>query len=581
MLAELTNHIWQSTVFAAVAGLMILFLRKNRAQVRYWVWLSASLKFLVPFFLLVSLGSRIERVPVSKNVSTPPAVSLALVQITEPFPATSPNAPVPRDSRNLVGIGLFSLWACGFSVICLIRWRGWYRIRTAVRTSAPIDIRAPIPVRSSPGLLEPGVVGLFRPILLLPADITQRLRPRELQAILAHELCHVRRRDNLTSAIHMIVEAVFWFHPLVWWIGARLVEERERACDEAVLSLGNEPNDYAGGILNICKRYLESPLSCVSGVTGSDLKKRVRAILAGHSSRDLTFARKSILAVAGITTLALPFAIGVIGTPRVRAQSQPVTAKFETASIKSCNAFAKGNGMDLSSTTFRSQCTTVQHLIQQAYGLFADGRMNPASSLAVTGGPAWATSDLYQITANSATPSRGMMNGPMLQALLQDRFKLKFHRETRDLPVYTLTVAANGPRLQRFQGTCTPRDFDKPPSENDCGTARARAHGFTLNAATMTDLCAGFSVFLNRPVIDKTGLSGRFDMHLDFSGEDHAILDRPRGLPAVTDPTAPGPPAIPFDSAKAAMERLGLNLAPAQAPGEFLVIDQIERPSTS
>ena len=89
-------------------------------------------------------------------------------------------------------------------------------------------------------------MGLFRPILLLPADITERLQPRELQAILAHELCHVRRRDNLTSAIHMIVEAVFWFYPLVWWIGARLVEERERACDEAVLSLGNEPTTTPG-----------------------------------------------------------------------------------------------------------------------------------------------------------------------------------------------------------------------------------------------------------------------------------------------------------------------------------------------
>ena len=108
--------------------------------------------------------------------------------------------------------------------------------------------------------------------------------------------------------------------------------------------------------------------------------------------------------------------------------------------------------MDLSSTTFRSQCTTVQHLIQQAYGLFADGRMNPASSLAVTGGPAWATSDLYQITANSATPSRGMMNGPMLQALLQDRFGLRFHRETREIPVYALTVAWAAPGFSPFKG---------------------------------------------------------------------------------------------------------------------------------
>src|SRR5207247_4024707 len=135
-----------------------------------------------------------------------------------------------------------------------------------------------VEVRSSPGLLEPGVVGLFSPILLLPEGIAERLTPPQLEAVLGHELCHIRRRDNLTSAIHMIVEAVFWFHPMVWWIGARLVEERERACDEAVLSLGSEPHDYAEGILNVCKSYLESPLSCVSGVTGSDLKERIQGI---------------------------------------------------------------------------------------------------------------------------------------------------------------------------------------------------------------------------------------------------------------------------------------------------------------
>ena len=82
--------------------------------------------------------------------------------------------------------------------------------------------------------------GTVRSVLLVPEGIADRLTPRQLEAVLAHELCHVRRRDNLTSAIHMIVEAMFWFHPLVWWIGARLVEERERACDEDVLRLGGE-----------------------------------------------------------------------------------------------------------------------------------------------------------------------------------------------------------------------------------------------------------------------------------------------------------------------------------------------------
>ena len=73
----------------------------------------------------------------------------------------------------------------------------------------------------------------------------------------------------------MVVQAIFWFHPLVWWIGARLVDERERACDEDVIRLGSEPEVYAESILKTCEFYVESPLACVAGVTGSDLKKRI------------------------------------------------------------------------------------------------------------------------------------------------------------------------------------------------------------------------------------------------------------------------------------------------------------------
>jgi beta-lactamase regulating signal transducer with metallopeptidase domain len=179
-------------------------------------------------------------------------------------------------------------------------------------------------VRSSPGLLEPGVVGLFHPILLLPAGIEERLQQPQLKAVLAHELSHARRRDNLTSAIHMIVETVFWFHPLVWWIGARLMEERELACDEAVLSLGNEPLAYAEGILAVCKSYLESPLSLVSGVTGANLKKRIHAILAGHIAGDLNFAKKLCLAAAAIAALTIPIVAGIsTSATGISAEARP------------------------------------------------------------------------------------------------------------------------------------------------------------------------------------------------------------------------------------------------------------------
>jgi bla regulator protein BlaR1 len=160
------------------------------------------------------------------------------------------------------------VWLCGVVCVALIRLRGWRRIRLLIRASVSRDIAAPVAVRASPGLLEPGVVGWRRPLVLLPHVFAERLASSEIKAILAHELCHVRRRDNLLVSIHMIVEAIFWFHPLVWWIGARLIEEREYACDEDVVSRCNAPDLYAEAFVKVCKWSVESPLTCMAGVTG-------------------------------------------------------------------------------------------------------------------------------------------------------------------------------------------------------------------------------------------------------------------------------------------------------------------------
>jgi beta-lactamase regulating signal transducer with metallopeptidase domain len=125
-----------------------------------------------------------------------------------------------------------------------------------LRAARPSDIAAPMSVKMSATLLEPGLVGIFRATLLLPDSIAEKLTMAEFQSIIAHEACHMRRRDNLWAALHMLVEAIFWFWPPVWWLGARLIAERERACDEAVLAAGNEPQTYAESILKVCKHYV-------------------------------------------------------------------------------------------------------------------------------------------------------------------------------------------------------------------------------------------------------------------------------------------------------------------------------------
>jgi uncharacterized protein (TIGR03435 family) len=604
MIGELINHLWQSTLFAVAAALLTLTFRNSRAAVRYRIWLSASLKFLIPFAVLMNAGGHLRRVPQPKAVATQ-ALSTTITQIAQPFHQVTLAVPTPR-SVDWVPIALAAVWACGSVFLVIIRLRGWLRICAAIRSGSPMPLHAAISVRSTPGLLEPGVVGLFRPVLLLPADIMERLTPAQLKAVIAHETQHVTRRDNLTAALHMLTETLFWFHPLVWWIGARLIGERESACDEAVLSVGCEPRVYAEAIVRVCQSYVESPLLCASGVSGADMKKRIEAILTGHVPAGLTLVKKSILAVATAAAIAGPIVIGVMNAPALRAQFRSGPApKFAAASIRSCSdgalttgrggrgggAFlgetsvsvdAKGNFVipDIPARLFVS-CASPRDLINTAYAMFADGHVNQSIAerpdRVPVEGPAWIASDRYNIDATpESQQDQDTINGPMLQGLLEDRFQLKIHRETREVQGYALTVASGGFKAPPFrQGECLPVNFGQfkaamhrvqftgwvleptlPP--NFCPNRLAgvspavlvEAHGVTVD-----DFADTFLLFGGKPVANRTGIKGLYDFRLEFAAAD------------------------PSKSAIVALEdQLGLKLEPALVEQEILVVDSVERP---
>ena len=297
MIPELANHLWQTTIFAGVVWLLTLMLRRNRATVRHGLWVAASIKFLVPFSLLIWLGGQCEwrKAPLARE----PRLHVA-GQISAPLATlAAPGQLLSRKAPSRVPAVLVGLWLCGFAGNCWT-WRlRWRQVRAAWRAASALPLKLPIPALSTPARLEPGVFGIFHPFLLLPEGLCERLTGEQFAAIVEHELCHVRRRDNLTSAIHMVVECLFWFYPLVWWIQARLVEERERACDEAVLEMGSEPRDYAGAIVRVCEFYLKSPLVCVSGVTGSDLRLRVERIMLNRTADSLGVGRKLLLFTEG------------------------------------------------------------------------------------------------------------------------------------------------------------------------------------------------------------------------------------------------------------------------------------------
>jgi bla regulator protein BlaR1 len=441
------NHLWQSTLFAALAWLLVVtLLRNNRPQTRYAVWLAASIKFLVPFAALIDVGSHLGWMKFAAP-KTQVTLYYAMDQVSRrAAPQFVPSAlrpTIPAPGSHIPSL-LLIVWACGFVVIAMRWWLSWRRVREAVDGAAPMQMFDGIPVYSSPALrergLEPGVFGLSDPVVLVPDGITERLSPEQFDAVLTHECCHARRRDNLAAAIHMVVEALFWFHPLVWWLGYRMMQERERACDEEVLRRTSDPEVYAEGILNVCKFYLESPLVCVAGITGSNLKRRIEEIMSHRMARELNWARTALLAVAAVTTVAGPIGIGLLQTPVTRAQTPGQTPSSFTGIATSA------------AKQFEVATAKVNHNTDSQYwrlGPPAHGSISienlplhkiVASSFRVQDsmvfGPAWMDSVRYDIVGKGPDPKATNPEvWEMMRALLADRFQMKYHIETRQLPI--------------------------------------------------------------------------------------------------------------------------------------------------
>jgi bla regulator protein blaR1 len=581
MISELANHVWQSTLFAVAVGLLTLMCRKNHASVRYGLWLSASVKFFVPFTLLMALGDRLEWAAKAPQI-TASAVSAGFARMSRPFvedPALGALL-VPEAPRGVgwVALAVLAMWVSGCIAVTVMRFRMWRRIRTAVRASVPWAVRSlPVPadvhVRSTPGVMEPGVVGVWRPVILVPSGIEDDLTPQQLAAVLLHERCHIQRRDNLTAAVHMLAEAVFWFHPLVWWIGSRLVDERERACDEDVLRTSGEPLAYAEGIVNVCRRCVESPLACVSGVSGANVKNRIREILANRTIAKLSVTQKLVLAAAGAIAVVAPLVAQSVPRPSVGE------LRFEVASIKRNNGDARQMIVlqrFVPVGGFEGINVTAESVIRLAYGL---------QDFQVVGGPKWISTDRFDIQVRGPQGATASEAPRRLQSLLADRFALKAHRETRTLPIFALVLAradkSLGPRLRRSksdpekleeQEAKAMRENPATYSPPQCGLTAGRRLGSC--SSTLATMASRFPMYVGRMVVDRTGLAGGYEYDLRFGDALIPGAGPGGGFPFAIQPPDPDAPSL-FTALE---EQLGLKLVPQTGPVEVLVIDNVEPP---
>jgi uncharacterized protein (TIGR03435 family) len=247
--------------------------------------------------------------------------------------------------------------------------------------------------------------------------------------------------------------------------------------------------------------------------------------------------------------------------PAVRAQAPVTPPAFEVATIKRSAALDAGGTAGFQpGGRFRAVNIDGRSLILSAYKPDAAGQRLLVSQL--VGAPGWLAVERYDITARvgddlaaRTTTELFLTLSALLQSLLEDRFKLKTHHETRDLPLYALTLArkdgALGPQLTRSSSDCV-RDRDR--CRMDVAAGHLRAGGVSL--ATLTLLLSGP---LQSVVVDRTGLAGAVDIELDWS-PDQSASDKPSIFAAV-------------------QEQLGLKLESTRGPVDVLVIDHVERPT--
>ena len=272
--------------------------------------------------------------------------------------------------------------------------------------------------------------------------------------------------------------------------------------------------------------------------------------------------RKFLISVASLAGVTVPIAFGILNANRSQAQATLARPQFEVVSIKQREAGATGSSCCVApGGRLNVKNNRISNLIGFAWSI---------KYFQLVGAPDWLESDRFDIEAKAqGNPSADEMK-QMLQSLLEDRFRLKVHREMRPMPVFALVPAKGGPKLQRFQeGDCARFDPANPSAPQPQGDKPRDYCGFNIlvrgkwNASgiTIQQVASALSDITSRPVIDKTGLTGLFNIHMDY-------------IEDALSPETPGPSIF-----TAVQQELGLKLESTREPAEVLVIDHIEKPS--
>ena len=344
----LLHFLWQGALLAAGLAVTQRRLRNASASDRHALACTTlalmAIAPLVTFWVLCSTGPSIA----SSAAVVAPALSATVsvlatgsAETIAPGSATLPASLLPWMPW------ITALWILGVAVSALRLLGGAWRLhRWATRQTSPapsewqeccdslgrrLGLRSQVPLRESPRVHGPLIVGWFRPILVLPLGMLQSLPGLQIEALLLHELAHVHGRDPLIHLLQRAVETLLFYHPAVWWVSEQIRREREHRCDDRVIEAQGEGHSLAEALVTLAERaHSAEPLALAA--TDGSVASRVRRLLQDRpaGSTGTTASRKGwiplVLMVVGLGIALVSLVLGprlYVATARLRLQMEP------------------------------------------------------------------------------------------------------------------------------------------------------------------------------------------------------------------------------------------------------------------
>jgi len=631
----LLHFVWQGALIAVFAGGVLRLLKSSRPQLRYAIACAALATMLaspVATALVLSNAPRaalLDRVHVLRS---PQGTVVGLAVLPPSSPAAgggSGSTPAPTELRLPVALNtdtLFStivtLWLAGVSILLARLAAGCWRVRSlqllarqeppsrwqvlAENLAQRLRLERSFLIVDSARVSTPTVIGWLRPVVLLPVAALAGLTPLQVEAILAHELAHIRRHDFLINLLQTLGETALFYHPAVWWISSRIRSEREHCCDDVAVSVCGDAREYAAALTELASWSMAHPPLAMAATRGP-LLDRVRRLLHVPESRRRP-SRTTLAVAVVVTTVVGVAAVGAI------LKAQPIAAgsdgRFGPPDVNRMLGFnlfpgpvqlpgadpigarawsvKVGEAPSLSLIGF-----SARRVIREAYDL---------GQIPIVGAPEWMDAETFDLAIpGDITVVDGIADPLQVQTAMQSFFEkqlgLTTHRETRTFPVYAMVTTSKdgrpGPSLKPstidcFAGGTNPRPNGNAATIGPVLRERFQTRRFCgfddnffgLSGAhvTMAELAGEFHrqhspLSPGREIVDRTGLTGTYDLELRFGllplaaiGNAHYHVGRLFELFGVRSVFT----ALP--------EQLGLKLVDSTVSREVLVIDHINRP---